>query len=82
MDVARRRPVEVHRRMPDLHIRIVVLGDRIFFERDDAAPVGPAGCHGFVDGLRAVRPAVLIAHTVANCADRFLDQVPPLSSWP
>jgi hypothetical protein len=93
MDVARRLPAEAHRRRPGLHIhttglradtagylRIVVPGDWILFERDYAAPVGPAGCHGFVSGLRAAGPAVRFAHTVANCADRFLDREPTLSS--
>ena len=62
------------------HPRIVVPGDCILFERDDAAPVGTVGCNGFVAGLHAVDPAVRFARTVANCADRFLDREPTPSS--
>ena len=60
--------------------RIVVPGDWILFERGYAAPVGTAGCHGFVAGLHAAGPGVRFAHTVANCADRFPDRAPTLSS--
>jgi hypothetical protein len=62
------------------HLRIVVPGDWILFKRDDAAPVGTAGCGGFVGGIRAAGPGVHFAHTVANCADHFLDRAPTLSS--
>ena len=91
MDVARRRPAGAHRHMRGLHIhttglradtaghlRIVDPGDWILFERDYAAPVGLAGCRGFVAGLRAAGPAVRFAHTVANCSNRFLDRAPTL----
>jgi hypothetical protein len=62
------------------HLRIVGPGDRILFERDDTAPVGTVGCNGFVVGLHAAGPAARFAHTVANCADRFLDRAPTPSS--
>ena len=90
MDVARRRPAGAHRHMRGLHIhttglradtaghlRIVVPGDWIC---DHAAPIGTAGCSGFVGGLRAAGLGVRFAHTVANCADHFLDRAPTLSS--